>query len=1629
MLKEKISVKSLENDQESIEQEESLSDLTERTLSSFKEVCEVEIAENRVALENSANGTERDACLSAEKKIDNAVLKQESAIVVAFKEFVAKKKSSIEKSKNIKKSEEIYKKVGEMISNTSSRKIDKSLKRADVGDLSGLNKAYNKAFKNFPKYVEEYKKLDTESLEKTKVSNIENQMIEAYNRLILHQLKNNNIDAAIELWRDCPKKESSYRTGYYDSNYMIGKIKDKILEGADREFSSDDDQLEMAAFLKKELKNYPDIYLGCIKEDYASYKAIKYKKAGIYDEVMEKILADENLHSAINFIDIGNDLIKIKSQPKLIEVAFKEYLKVNPGMILENISIFADEIDKLSEGERASCLNKIIKNFSDAAKVMNFVNFDEQKVVDDRYYSETESEVRERVKDFLYGNDLANLTNSKYFEKSAEDNKETLEYLKNNNQTTSLNYILLHPEKYPNVDKTEVIESLKKIYSSGDALEDIFLDTSSLNDEQKKEILDKYLSDEDSDVWRLAADLFRRSSYLMTAEWQNFLVEKLIDFSKEHTLWHDDVEFLEGLPKEQAYKILDNVKEVDACVFVNKLREGDINFFNEHQEMFLKKVGDINSLLSYLTEANSEISTDVRDGIIDSVIKSSPVKDILNLRHLFNEDSVVTNKLLEIKHEFVNRVIETGDFSDLKKVLNNADDFFIGPEKSIALTERMIALANKDETWKLINSTYLESFELETDVDIANLFIKFNNPEVIFNVRFSGLPDDIQEKLSELIINRGGPESRLRLLGCIPNMPGSDNNKNEKTDRLITSIISKGDVLTQSKLLFTVPINKLDGVVNNIIESGDSEAVLNLLEASNNGRLDLSQTEKQRLTPIIIDGDVALKTFVLKNNIFDLSLEDKEKIINYLANENASCFLDIIKNDLIFNKFDNSAKERIIDNFLEKNVGLQLLEKYSDNFDHDCGFILTQKQIEKIANNSCDRSHNSVNFLGTICSIYEKMRAQGKEIPQLLNKELYIKLIPLFLNSLHYENINQIRQINEEAFDLELLEFLEDKDDAQLFLHGIRELPNKEVFSDIKEKIISLLKEKEINKEIDTRCLLDFYSVSAANNFLSQEDLAYTETLLAKEENQRERLIDFSKLATSILKNGVSGLENFVDKKIIDKLTEFENKYSVSEKGKTIFALTIAKEYKKAVESNYDSSLSTIVNIVSGRLEEYDRILSKYNPEDIPNGFETSIGIEYEATKIISDRYKEKTKTSYKDDASNISSFAGVGRGSDAEHEFALKPTNNPYLVLLEMKLLQDLDFVDFNFLPEEQGGYQGAGSGMHLTLGGEKGLSADEQVNFLQNTILAADFGGVYSGQEVSKTARGRAMSLRDRNSNSVKVFDNITPSVELRCLSIDKVEQFERAILISHYGAIAIQATEEYVETNGMEYLVTLNKEKFPETCEELFNFLRDKNYLKNNEKEIDIKTQDIIYQWLKLQSDMLVSVSDHNDNFLNNETVGYLDDNGVWVDAQDFTRGRNNEKSFAEVISKEGYTESLGDYFEEKMKIDLSSMFLDMNSDLANKFTRINNLYLKGDKVNILNMLNTTIENGFPVSSDFRSANDSVFDKTGEKRRGRYYLQGSSDKLLVNRAQDLLLSFLSNMEEVLAKKQGVEANEIAA
>lgn len=475
----------------------------------------------------------------------------------------------------------------------------------------------------------------------------------------------------------------------------------------------------------------------------------------------------------------------------------------------------------------------------------------------------------------------------------------------------------------------------------------------------------------------------------------------------------------------------------------------------------------------------------------------------------------------------------------------------------------------------------------------------------------------------------------------------------------------------------------------------------------------------------------------------------------------------------------------------------------------------------------------------------------------------------------------------------------------------------------------------------------------------------------------------------------------------IEKLQSFVDAHSVSGKGQTIATLIAMREYKEG--ENFPKMLEQ----TSKRIEEYEQLLENHSPHNIPEGLRASIGMEYEITKHTAEGYAESHDNhSLGTDMRSVSNFANLGRGTDAVFEIATKPVDNPYLMLLEMQLLQDLEFIDFNFSKE---GYEQGARGYHMTIGGEYGINASKNANFLQNMLVVSGWGGINAGKEVARLSKGRKSNCRERDShNTTRVFNNTKSAVEFRALSLDSWEPFERTVETSYYGAIAIQAFEKHISVKDPEMLVDVLDQS--SSAEQFYELLEERGLIV--EKTENPVTKQIIFEWISLQGEAMRDVADHNENFLQNERYGYQDDRGRWIDAQDFG-GASNAERFS---SMAGGEQELKDY-TARTHINVDELFSEVTPELANKLTAITNLFVKstqesgGDTVNASSILDTTKIGRSVEEAGQRYKRQSFFDTKGKTREGYYYVQGGSEKMLLHQAQVRLLRFNGAMKKIIS------------
>ena len=553
----------------------------------------------------------------------------------------------------------------------------------------------------------------------------------------------------------------------------------------------------------------------------------------------------------------------------------------------------------------------------------------------------------------------------------------------------------------------------------------------------------------------------------------------------------------------------------------------------------------------------------------------------------------------------------------------------------------------------------------------------------------------------------------------------------------------------------------------------------------------------------------------------------------------------------------------------------------------------------------------------------------------------------------------------------------------------------------------------------------------------SEEKFQEIKTRLEERKKSIEMAGDFSEMIDNNFldlldtEEQESNLDSNEKREIISYLSDFMRKNHFRDKGRTIITLMMAKEGGK-ISTEEPLAIWEVLEKVKVQIEQYESIIQQGYSNNVPSGIRTSIGMEYEVTGGVAQEYSNQNYSSYKDDVKLLSQYAYIGQGADAHHEFAFQPTDNPYLVILELKLLQDLGFIDLNFNE-----YTQAARGYHITLGGEVGMRPEVHTYFLQSMLSCSNFLGINAGKNVARI-KGIYEQGNDHNHRSL-FSSELKPMAEFKSFSCDKFEMFERAILTSHNATIAIQAVNKYTNIDSFEEIDQL-RPNFPQNSELFYSQLQTSGLLKEEIKNLRIR--EIIFSWFQLQVESLNLIEDHNQNFLDNETIGYFDENNDWVEAEDFAK-RNNRLEFENYLNRVNKIRgkqnqrpysNLEEYFQE-LQVSPEGFFSQLYPGLINTFKNINNLSLKTgevtegvtdeiafDRANLGSTMITKIGNkiedlpGYPNKPEEMS----IFDRNGMIRGGYYAFQGFSEKMITHKAQTLLLEFNRRMSQIINQKE---------
>ncbi len=457
------------------------------------------------------------------------------------------------------------------------------------------------------------------------------------------------------------------------------------------------------------------------------------------------------------------------------------------------------------------------------------------------------------------------------------------------------------------------------------------------------------------------------------------------------------------------------------------------------------------------------------------------------------------------------------------------------------------------------------------------------------------------------------------------------------------------------------------------------------------------------------------------------------------------------------------------------------------------------------------------------------------------------------------------------------------------------------------------------------------------------------------------------------VKDKMDSLPSYVQ----EKASHFTESYG--KKGQTLLSLAIAA-YGLQDEKLFAEKLTEIENVIN-----------LYSMEHIPDGARVTCGMEYEVGLSIGKAYDEASAVGYVRDIEAVSRSARIGKGiggSNCIHEIATKPTDNPYVLIAETKLLQDAGFLDFNFQK-----YTKASTGYHISLGGESGLSVSDDMLFLSNIMTLSSVSGINAGNEIN--------NVKSVHSKNLEQFEGVLPigaRVEFKGMSCDSFEQFERAVITTHHAAIASQVAKKYYPDGPTE------------------------------------QEQAIMDAWSTLKNDTAQAVRDHNESFGSSEfSGGFLNEKGEYIDTGESIDIPRNRKLIGDVDVQ-------SEEFKEEYRIPINILSDQQTPQFVNALTRINNIFLKkpivvedsksknnSTGVNARSVLDAMKREGYEVVDDNSTPQQTIFDRGGKTRDGYYYFQGASEEMISHKSQILLSRFNKQMELLLRNGQGiVESNE---
>lgn len=1649
---------------------------------SIQNQAEAELAaliNDREALEKSIDPNTEEG---QEALITLETLKEAEAQVTAtfwqrFKEIVGSPVESYRKAKQESRERELstpdnQKIIKELFAGLEAihKKIisdqEKFRKKQTTSSSSTQFTYENKTFTHLSELITTYEvavKEKPENWEK-----VEQELSEVLQAKIYDVLRKKDYDQALELFSHHPRKKDNYNL-YQLAKTIIFDIVAEKFEPAWDENSSESETKENALekFLNEEFKDFPDLQVLGVTLYFDRKPETPAKLVNALTKTKDQVFW------VANRFQLESEIPLALADANLIKQLFNAYRANNNKEILRHTEVFKEHLEALSKDEREKLISDLVKspNFNRdlAANLMaslvltsaEFTRIENSLLI--RYKDGARQELKAACKTKKPVGLIKNYQNLELSPAELESEIiEALHHSQSNYATNDAEILKLITElqinppailadKLPQL-KTEaesfILSLVKKhstAYSSSEYILKILAELETqgiIDDEILSESVKIILN---SNSIPVVSALFEKYSHL-------------IPDSQKDSILSNWVMWLHPQVAQQVF--LKFCFRPNTFIPVEKFGDQLLNLIAQNSVLELE---DFFTSLKNQGVENTEASRFLEK--ISKVIPGNKLAELTSDQHhpyinsLLNPES---NKRLEL-HSALTGYADGLLFFIEKYDLQTDSSFTKQDLESIRL--EFIQCIGVDNYTQFIENPK-KYFFVESLGEVVNLLIESDRLDILdcwLENQSNTLNPDTRNKIRLVIFKQN-----YNLRGMIKQLSEQSNNNSEEIDGFLDEIIQQpGRILMvlqagKENLSKFLKPEQITAIVDLVIESGSDEDTKNLFELQFKKNNLLSEIQFYNLYKKIIKNNLVNVSALVTSNwskmppdLFDSAvnfvIELQKQPPGHQSQETYLLQLLECKDGHFVNQSSLGPERRAQATEKILNTGsvtqkLALYQTYIKGLSEKTVYCnLSQKQSDQIF-------EEIINFKdGMLCAQILILAKQAKELPnaQFLNPDQEKKMVNIILQS--GQNLENAISYDSQLFTQELakrlLELNNIVEQTHLILNVLpwSESLNLEVLD---QNLLATVYEHIIIKYNQTP-LAQLELMSTKTNTLFSKTvenlqkkaspselvqlglvllkLGRSELLPSKQfiaavdagsEKPREKQISISLFIGQI---GTSGRYNELrelmpaDQEETECLEQtnyvkkFLEKYQTGNKGKTIFTLLATRE--AMASGNYERVLPEIIR----KMKEYEKILDRYDSNSIPPGIKASIGMEYEITKSTANGYKEKYQGDFKKDITTLSTAADIGAGWDAVHEIATKPTDNPYAMLLEMKLIQDLGFVDFNFTEED---YKNGAHGIHLTLGGESGITPTQSTNLLHNSLLVSGWGGMNAGRMIDYSSRARG-SVRGRGEyGSIKVFADQTPATELRCFSIDKWEPFERTILTAHNGAIAIQATEKLLNLPENFYTEILPTNT-GDIIEVYKQYQREDNYL------VDQKTVAIACAWLEYARSVMQSITDHNENFIDNETAGYITDSGEYVDPDEWG-GAENESRFKSVISSLAPNATVDEYaaqttFKNRLFVEPTT------NDLINTAAKINNLFLKpstksgGDQVNALASLEVTkFGNGKLEDNKASALTDSIFDKKGKTRQGYYSIQGASEKMITHALQRHLLQFNGQMEQILKREE---------